>query len=50
MEFFHTKIRFSRKADERKAISVNIETKRHINTAKIFLEKAWPGMEVENRI
>ena len=40
------KIRFSSKADEGKAISGSIKTKRHLNTAhrtQILLEKAGPG-------
>ena len=47
MDFFTIyKIRFSSKADEGKAISGSIKTKRHLNTAhrtQILLEKAGPG-------
>ena len=35
--------RFSSKAEEGKVFSCNFETKRHLNTAEILLEKAGPG-------
>ena len=41
MDLFHTNIRFSSKAEE--VFSCNFETKRHLNTAEIILEKAGPG-------